>query len=66
MVKPITREEAKKLRSRTDVERLKRMTNDDIRRAAENDEDVPLLSKEELQEFQLASDRRKRNDKESK
>ena len=47
-----TAEEAKKLPSRSDTERLKNMTEEDIERAAEDDPDNPPLTDEELKGFQ--------------
>ncbi len=42
--------EARKLKGRSDLERLKRMTDEEIEKAAKEDPDNPLLTEEELKE----------------
>ncbi len=44
-------EEAKKLKGGSDLERLKNMTEEEIEKAAQEDENNPLLTNEELKEF---------------
>ena len=46
-----TAEEAKKLKSESDLERLKNMTDEEIEKNAREDEDNPLLTEEEMKEF---------------
>ena len=41
-----------KLEDRTDYERVKKMTEDEIRRNAESDPDAPLQSDEDLKRFE--------------
>ncbi len=49
-----TLEEALKLRGKSDDQRLKNMTEEDIERAAADDPDNPLLTDEELKQFKPA------------
>lgn len=44
-------EDLKKLKSKTDYERLKKMTDEEIERAAEEDPDSALPTDEELKKF---------------
>jgi hypothetical protein len=46
-----TREEARKIKSRTNVERLQNLTDEEITKAAEDDPDNPPLTDEELKQF---------------
>jgi len=46
------KEELEKLKDRTDYARVKRMTEDEIRRNAESDPDAPLQSDEDLKRFE--------------
>jgi hypothetical protein len=49
--KTYTREELKKLKSKTDYERLKNMTDEEIEQAAKDDPDSALPTDEELKMF---------------
>jgi hypothetical protein len=49
--KTYTLEELKKLKSKTDYERLKNMTDEDIEKAAKGDPDSALPTGEELKKF---------------
>jgi hypothetical protein len=49
-----TLEEALKLRGKSDDQRLKNMTEEDIERAAAEDPDNPILTEEELKQFKPA------------
>lgn len=49
--KSYTLEELQKLKSRTDYERLKNMTDEEIEQAAKDDPDSALPSEEELKKF---------------
>ena len=59
------KKDVEKLESRTDYERLKRMTEDEIRRNAESDPDAPLQSDEDLKRFEQVKTPRggRKNDK---
>lgn len=46
-----TEEELKKLKSKTDYERLKNMTEEEIEQAAKDDPDSALPTDEELKKF---------------
>jgi putative transcriptional regulator len=47
--------------SRSDIERLRNQSNEDVERAAENDPDCPPLTDEELEKFKpISEERRKR------
>lgn len=47
----IEREKGDPSHGKTDYERLKKMTEEEIRRNAEEDEDLPLQSDEDLKRF---------------
>lgn len=47
----IERKKGAKTYGKTDYERLKKLTEEDIEKNARNDPDAPLLSEEELNEF---------------
>jgi len=49
--KSYTEEELKKLKSKTDYERLKNMTDEEIEQAAKDDPDSALPTDEELKKF---------------
>ena len=49
--KSYTLEEIKKMKSKTDYERLKKMTNEEIEQAAKDDPDSALPTDEELKKF---------------
>lgn len=49
--KTYTLEELKKLKSKTDYERLKNMTDEEIEKAAKEDPDSALPTDEELKKF---------------
>jgi len=49
--KTYTEEELKKLKSKTDYERLKNMTDEEIEQAAKDDPDSYLPTDEELKKF---------------
>ncbi len=51
-----TDEELKKLKDRSDTERLKNMTEEDIEKGALSDSDNPPLTDEELKKFKRPSD----------
>ena len=58
--KTYTLEEIKKLRSRTDYERLKNMTDEEIERAANEDPDSALPTDEELKKFKRVNPNEKK------
>lgn len=47
----VTRQKGASTNGRTDYERLKRMTEQEIDDNAKSDEDAPLLSEEDLKKF---------------
>lgn len=49
--KSYTLEQIKKLKSKTNYERLKNMTDEEVERAAKDDPDSALPTDEELKEF---------------
>ncbi len=49
--KSYTLEELKKLKSRTDLDRLKKMTDEELEKAAKDDPDSALPTDEELKKF---------------
>ena len=49
--KSYTLEEIKKMKSKTDYERLKNMTNEEIEQAAKDDPDSALPTAEKLKKF---------------
>jgi hypothetical protein len=61
VIKKYTREEIEKLEDRTDYDRLKKITEDEIRKNAESDPDAPLQSKSDLENFKPARRRNKEN-----
>jgi len=50
-IKKYTKEDIEKMKDLTDYERLKNMTEDEIRENAESDLDAPLQTEEELKKF---------------
>jgi|APLak6261674355_1056100.scaffolds.fasta_scaffold00019_48 hypothetical protein len=47
----VEREKGEPTKGKTDYERLKKMTEDEIEKNAESDPDAPLLTDEELKKF---------------
>ena len=56
-----TKEDLKKLEDKTDYERLKKMTEEEIRKNAESDPDAPLQSESDLDNFRPAKRRNEKN-----
>jgi len=55
-IKTYTKAELEKLEDKSDLERLKNMTEEEIKEAAESDPDNPPLTDEELEQFKPPSD----------
>ncbi len=55
-----TRDELEKLKDRSDVERLKNMTDEEIEKAAKSDPDNPPLTDEQLKKFKRPSEEYRR------
>jgi len=51
-----TRDELKKLKDRSDIERLKNMTDEEIEEAAKSDPDNPPLTDKQLKKFKRPSE----------
>lgn len=64
-IKKYTKEEIEQMEDQTDYERLKKMTEEEIRENAESDPDVPLQSESDLENFKPAR-RRKKYDEDNK
>lgn len=65
-IKRYTLEQIKQLEGKSDTERLRSMTDEEIEAAAASDPDCPLLTDEELREFrpgQMWLNRRDQGDK---
>jgi hypothetical protein len=54
-IEQYTDEDLKKLKDRSDTERLNNMTEEDIEKGANSDPDNPLLTDEELKNFKRPS-----------
>lgn len=61
-IKRYTKEELEKLQDKTDYDRLKKMTEKEIKENAESDPDAPLQSESDLEKFKPAKNRRKNNE----
>lgn len=61
-IKKYTKEQIEKMDDKTDYERVKNMTEEEIRKNAEADPDVPLQSEEDLEKFKPAKKRGKDNE----
>ena len=57
-IKRYTLEELEKMKSESDLEKIKSTTEKDIIEQSLADPDTPILTKEELSEMQLASERK--------
>ncbi|HHI91932.1 MAG TPA: hypothetical protein ENK04_00210 [Gammaproteobacteria bacterium] len=57
-IKRFTLEELEKMKSESDLEKIKNTTEKDIIERSLADPDTPILTKEELNEMQLASERK--------
>lgn len=55
-----TRDELEKLKDRSDIERLKKMTDEEIVEAAKSDPDNPPLTNEQLKKFKRPSEEYRR------
>ena len=55
-IKRYTPEEIEKLKDNSDIERLKKMTDEDINEAAKSDPDSALPTDEELKKFKRPSE----------
>jgi hypothetical protein len=62
MSKTYTLEELKKMKGKTDLERVKNTTEKDIMEQSISDPDTPYLTDEELKEFTTPEERKKRNE----
>jgi hypothetical protein len=62
MSKTYTLEELKKMKSKTDHERVKNTTEKEIMEQSISDPDTPYLTDEELKEFTTPEERKKRNE----
>ncbi len=56
-IKRYTLDELEKMKSESDLEKIKNTTEKDIIEQSLSDPDMPVLTKEELSEMQLASER---------
>ena len=63
MSKTYTLEELKKMKGKTDLERIKNTTEKDIMEQSISDPDTPYLTDEELKEFTTPEERKKRNER---
>jgi hypothetical protein len=61
-IKKYSKEEVEKMEDKTDYERVENMTEEEIRKNAESDPDVPLQSEEDLEEFKPAKKRGEGNE----
>jgi len=50
-IEKYTKDELKKLKDRSDIERLKNMTDEEIEEAAKSDSENPPLTDEQLEKF---------------
>jgi hypothetical protein len=64
-IKKYTKEEIEQMEDKSDYERLKNMTEEEIRENAKSDPDTPLQSESELENFKPAR-RRKKDEKDNK
>ncbi|MGI9279868.1 MAG: hypothetical protein ACR2PX_09575 [Endozoicomonas sp.] len=64
-VKKYTKEEIDTMEDKTDYERVNGMTDEEIRKSAQSDPDVPIQSEKELEKFRPAK-RRGRGDESKK
>ncbi|MET1253503.1 hypothetical protein [Aliikangiella maris] len=55
-IKKYTQEELENLEDRSDIERLRNMTEEEIEEGAKSDPDNPPLTEEELKKFKRPSD----------
>jgi len=55
-----TRDELEKMKDRSDIERLKNMTDEEIEEAAKSDPDNPPLTDEQLKKFKHPSEEYRR------
>ena len=60
VIEKYTREEIDKLKDRSDIERLKNMTEEEIEEAAKSDPDNPPLTDEQLKKFKRPSEEYRR------
>ena len=56
-IKKYTKEEIEQMEDKTDYERVRNMTEDEIRENAESDTDAPLQSEKDLEGFRPARKR---------
>ncbi len=61
-IKKYSKEEVEKMEDKTDYERVENMTEEEIRKNAKSDPDVPLQSEEDLEGFKPAKKRGKGNE----
>ena len=57
----ITEEEAKRIKGSTDLERQRQKTDEELREAAMNDPENPLITEEDLKQFKRGPRRGKNN-----
>ena len=62
--KPYTLEELRKMKSKTDIEAFKNMTEAEIKEQILADPDTPNLTEDELKEFDFPKKRERKDDKE--
>jgi len=62
MSKAYTLEELRKMKGKTDLERVKNTTEKDIMEQSISDPDTPYLTDEELNEFTTPEERKKRDE----
>ena len=60
VIEKYTREEIEKLKDRSDIDRLKNMTEEEIEEAARSDPDNPPLTDEQLKQFKRPSEEYRR------
>lgn len=63
MTKSYTLEELKKMKSESDLERIKKTTEKDIMEQSISDLDTPYLTDDELKEFTTPEERKKRDER---
>lgn len=63
MSKTYTLEELEKMKSKTDLDRVKKTTEKDIMEQSISDPDTPYLTEEELKEFTTPEERKKRDER---
>ncbi len=61
-IKKYTKEKIEKMEDKTDYDRVKNMTEEEIRENASSDPDTPLQSKEDLENFRPAKRRGTKNE----